>query len=536
MTGFPDPEACVVRALIDRRARETPDQVFVLFEDGQGWTYGELRRRVTAWAAGLQALGVAQGEFVLSWQANGREALLTYLALNYLGAVIVPINTAYRGGVLQHVIHNSGARLMIADGRLLDRLPDVDTAQLRTVVSLGEPAARRDGLEFLPETALTQAAGEPAPPARPIQPWDGNIVLYTSGTTGPSKGVLCSYAHSWSNTYGFQHHTSEDRHLVPLPLFHTTGAVTTYAALVRGGSIVLVDGFDTRRFWEMVRRFEVTTVGLLGVMMQFLLKQPPGPQDRDHTLKTVLIVPVDADTPNFAERFGVKAYTLFNMTEISIPLFGGPNPSQPGVCGRPRAGVEIRLVDEHDIEVARGQPGELILRTDMPWAISHGYLNDPAATARTWRNGWFHTGDTFRITPEGDYFFLDRKTDSVRRRGENISSFEVEAAIGTHPDVAEVAVVGVTSELGEEDVMAVIAAAPGREVDLPGLIDFLRPRLASFMIPRYVRVLDALPKTPTQKVLKHALRAEGRTPDTWDREAAGVVVKRERLTPAGSGA
>ena len=528
---MPTPQECVVRELIDRHARERPDHIFVLFEDGGGWTYADLRERVAAWAAGLQALGVAQGDYVLSWQANSREALATYFALNYLGAISVPINTAYRGGLLQHVIHNSGATLMVADGRLVDRLNDVDTGRLATLVSIGEAGPVPPHLTVVPHAVLAEATGEPAPPARPIQPWDGNIVLYTSGTTGPSKGVMCSYAHSWASTYGFQHHTSQDRHLVPLPLFHTTGAVTVYAALVRGGSVVLVDGFDTRRFWELVRRFEVTTTGLLGVMMQFLLKQPPGPQDRDHSLKTVLIAPVDADTPKFCERFGVRAFTLFNMTEISIPIFGR-DPETPGLCGRKREGVEVRLVDEHDVEVPEGQAGELVLRTDLPWAVSHGYLNDPAATAATWRNGWFHTGDSFRRTPEGDYYFLDRRKDFVRRRGENISSFEVESEIATHPQVAEVAVVGVPSPLGEDEVMAVIAPAPGQVVDPVELIDYLRPRLAHFMIPRYVRTLASLPKTPTQKVIKHVLRDEGLTADTWDREAAGVVVKRDRLTPA----
>jgi len=532
MSGSPAPEDCVVRALIDRRAREHPDRTFVLFEDGEAWTYGELRTRVAAWAAGLQALGVGQGDFVLSWQFNGREALLTFFALNYLGAISVPINTAYKGGLLQHVIHNSGAALMVADGRLTDRLNDVDTGRLRTLVSMGEALSPPAHLALVPQSVLAEATGEPAPPERPIQPWDGNLVLYTSGTTGPSKGVLCSYTHSWSNTHGFQHHTSEDRHLVPLPLFHTTGAVTTYSALVRGGSVVLVDGFDTRRFWEVVRRFEVTTTGLLGVMMQFLLKQPPGPGDRDHSLKTVLIAPVDADTPRFCERFGVRAFTLFNMTEISIPIFGA-DPQTPGLCGRQRAGVELRLVDEHDIEVPEGQAGELILRTDTPWSVSHGYLNNPAATAATWRNGWFHTGDTFRRTAEGDYYFLDRQKDFVRRRGENISSFEVESEIGTHPRVAEVAVIGAPSPLGEDEVMAVIAPAPGAVIDPVELIDYLRPRLAHFMIPRYIRTLPVLPKTPTHKVMKHVLRAEGLTADTWDRDAAGVVVKRDRLAPAG---
>ena len=527
--NIPSRSDCVVRDLIDARAAERPDQPFVLFEDGQVWTYAELRQRVRSWAAGLQAHGVRQGDHVLSWQPNSPQALLTYLGLNYLGAVAVPINTAYRAGLLAHVIANSGARLMVADGRLLDRLKGLELAGLKTVISIGKPGYARPGLRLASEKSLGEATGEPEPPTRPIEPWDTHLVLYTSGTTGPSKGVLCSYIHSWSIKTGFRHQGPPDRHLVPLPLFHATGAITTFNALAHGGSIALVDGFDTAGFWPLIRKFQITTVGLLGVMTQFLLKQPPSAADRDHTLKSVLVVPIDADTPAFADRFGVQVFTIFNMTEISVPLFAGPNPGQPGICGRVREGYEVRLVDEHDIEVPVGAVGELIVRTDMPWAISHGYLNDAAATARTWRNGWFHTGDAFRRNPAGDYFFVDRIKDAVRRRGENISSFEVEGAIATHPDVREVAVIAAPSDLGEDEVMAVVAPVPGRTIDPAALIDHLRTLLASFMIPRYIRTLDALPKTPTQKVLKTELRAAGVTPDTWDREAAGVVVKRERL-------
>jgi crotonobetaine/carnitine-CoA ligase len=528
-TILPPPEDCVVRELIDRRAAERPDRPFVLFEDGAVWTYAELKARVQGWAAGLQRLGVRQGDFVLSWQANSPEALLTYLGLNYLGAVCVAINTAYRGAVLEHVIRKSGARLMVADGRLLDRLKGIELNALSGVVSLGKPASVRAGLTLISEKALREAAGPPAPPERPIEPWDTHLVLYTSGATGPSKGVLCSYLQSWSTKTGFRHHGPGDRHLVPLPLFHTTGAGTTYYALAHGGSIALVDGFDTARFWETVDRFQITTVGLLGVMAQFLLKQPESPADRAHSLKTCLVVPIDPDTPRFAERFGVEVYTIFNMTEISVPLFAGPNPDQPGICGRVREGYEVRLVDAHDFEVGEGEAGELVLRTDMPWAICSGYLGDPEATARTWRNGWFHTGDLFRRDADGNYFFVDRLKDAVRRRGENISSFEVESAVAAHPDVREAAVIGVPSPLGEEEVMAVIAPAPGRTVDPSELIEFLRPRLAPFMIPRYVRIMDALPKTPTQKVLKVELKAQGLTDDAWDREAAGIKVARDKL-------
>jgi crotonobetaine/carnitine-CoA ligase len=300
--------------------------------------------------------------------------------------------------------------------------------------------------------------------------------------------------------------------------------------LSRGGSIALVDSFSTEEFWPTVRETETTFVLLLGAMTNFLMKRPPGPDDRNHPLKKVVIAPLAEDSALFAERFGVEAYTLYNMTEISTPIVSGRNPAKPGSCGKARPGVALRLVDENDCEVEPGKVGELIVRTDAPWALNSGYYKNPEATAAAWRNGWFHTGDAFRQDEDGTYFFVDRVKDAIRRRGENISSFEVEAEVAAHPCVNEAAVVPVPSELSEEEVLCVVAPVPGRTVDPKELIDFLIPRLPHFMVPRYVRILAALPKTPTQKIQKHLLRTEGLTADTWDREAAGIKVRRQRLS------
>jgi crotonobetaine/carnitine-CoA ligase len=528
----PSSDCCVVRDLIDRHAREIPDRVYALFEDGTRWTYRELREQVVACAAGLQKLGVAQGDFVLSWLPNGPDAVRVLFGLNYLGAVYVPINLSYRGGVLRHVIANSGARLMIADARLVERLASVETASLATVVAVGGGAPRIAGLESVADSILREPGTEPRPPVRPIAPWDTQSVIYTSGTTGPSKGVLSSYLHPWTFQQVLQHIGPDDCNLASLPMFHATGFMAVYGMLVVGGRVAVIESFRTPEFWDTVRRYGVTTTGLLGVMMQFLLKQPTAPSDRDNTLRTALVVPLDEDARKFSGRFGVDIYTIYNMTEMSAPIYAGPNPSAYGSCGRVRAGVEVRLVDDHDIEVAPGQVGEMIVRTDLPWAMNHGYHNDPEATARAWRNGWFHTGDAFRCDADGNFYFIDRLKDAIRRRGENISSFEVEREIAVHPAVREVAVVGVADEISEQEALAVIAPAPGRAVDPAELIEFLRPRLAHFMIPRYVRILPELPKTPTQKVLKHVLREQGLTADTWDRERAGIVIARER--PANS--
>jgi crotonobetaine/carnitine-CoA ligase len=217
------------------------------------------------------------------------------------------------------------------------------------------------------------------------------------------------------------------------------------------------------------------------------------------------------------------------MTEISSPIVSEPNPAKPGTCGTIRPGVDVRLVDENDCEVAIGAVGEMLVRTDRPFAMNSGYHKNPEATAKAWRNGWFHTGDAFRRDADGYYYFVDRVKDAIRRRGENISSFEVENDIVAHPDVREAAVIGVPSEYSEDEVMAVIAPVPGRSIDRAALMGFLETRLPYFMVPRYIRILDELPKTPTAKVMKAELRKDGITPDTWDREAAGIKLKREKL-------
>ncbi len=529
---IPPPETCVLRHVLDRHARQRPSAVFVRFEDGTEWSYAELRRHVRRTAAALQAAGVSQGSHVVVWLPNGCEALRVFFALGYIGAVYVPINTAYRGPLLAHVLANSGARVIVADGRFVPRLGEVSVAALETVVTTGPPAtgapvrtlARLSDLE-------ARAGGEPGDLERPLQPWDTQSVIYTSGTTGPSKGVLSSYlhAHASMDRRAWPCVRDDDRFLVNLPMFHIGGSFITYSMLCRGGSIALVEGFRTGAFWDTVRGTGATAVFLLGVMGSFLTKQPEHPRDRDHPLRMAFLVPLAEDGLAFAERFGVEVRTLFNMTEIATPLMSEPDPRKAGTCGRARDGVEVRLVDGNDCEVPAGSVGEMVLRADCPWTLSHGYNKDPGATARAWRNGWFHTGDAFRRDPGGNYEFVDRLKDAIRRRGENISSFEVEAVANSHPDVQEAAAIPVPGEHGEDEVMIVVAPKPGRSIAPSSLTEFLASRMAHFMVPRYVRYVDALPKTPTAKVQKAALRDAGRTPDTWDREAAGLVLRRERL-------
>lgn len=525
---IPDPDSCMLIKVLARHARERPDSTFAVFEDGTSWTYSDTLDEVHSAAAALAALGVRPGDYVGMWLPNSAEAVRLWFAINYLGAVFVPLNLAYRGALLEHCIQTAGMRLLIAHVDLVPRLTDIDTGNLTDVLVLGGEPPTHPRLTMHAPDALTSTDATPVP--ADVAPWDTQLVIYTSGTTGPSKAVLLSYLHIFTGseaTFGYT--SADDRFLANLPLFHVTGMAMVMRTVLTGGSLAMVSAFSTHDFWDVVVRTESTSVLLMGVMATFLMKQPVSAPEQQHRVRSALIVPLSVDSVAFSQRFGCEVYTAFAMSEITTPLFAGPNPQPIGTCGKPRGGVEVRLVDINDCEVAPGDVGELIIRTDRPWSLSHGYLRDPAATAAAWRNGWFHTGDGFRRDDEGNYFFVDRMKDAIRRRGENISSFELEAEICTHELVQEAAAVAVPSEMGEDEVLAVIATLPGAEFKPAELIEYLIPRLPYFMVPRYVRMVESLPKTPTQKVQKHLLREQGLTEETYDREADGVVIKRDPI-------
>lgn len=533
---IPDPripphDNLITRNLIECLAEEIPDKVFIKFDDnGEEWTFSQFRTLVAQTALGLQEHGVVMGDHVLVWLPNSREHIRIYFALNFVGAIYVPINTAYRGQLLEHVIALSDAKLAIVHASLCSRLQEVALAKLEQLIICGGQADAPLSSGLYEEVLLPTSGRVVAPPRR-IEPWDPMAIIFTSGTTGPSKAVLMSYLHLFSNCgpESWPFLTSADRYLLNAPMFHIGGMGPMYGMLVRGASFALVDRFDTATYWQSVNRIGATVAFLLGVMATFLEKQPPNANDRDNSLRLVLVVPMVGTMASFGERFGVDILTIFNMTEVSSPIVSDINPTKPGTCGKARPGVEVRLVDANDCEVPTGTVGEMIVRTDRPWAMNSGYYRNAEATAKAWRNGWFHTGDAFRCDDEGNYFFVDRTKDTIRRRGENISSLELEVEVLAHPDILEAAAIAVPSEHGEDEVLVCVTPTEGKKVEPDALIEFLRPRMAYFMVPRYVRVLPELPKTPSAKVMKERLRGDGVTADTWDREVAGIRLRAERF-------
>lgn len=525
-------DVCVLRYALERHSSTRPDETFAVFEGGERWTFAQTLQQVTSLAGNLHRLGVRQYDHVVLVLPTCPLALTVMFAANYLGAVYVPVNPALKGSSLEHVLQNAGATVAVVHDSVLERVLEAAPSTLKTVIrSSDAPVAPREGVAQYGVSVLTTQAPPPPPPPNPIQPFDTQSIIYTSGTTGRSKGVLSSYMHAFScvGPDAWNCLKANDRQMVHMPIFHIGGAFIATVSLCVGGSIGVVSHFRTEAFWDQVRELEITSAFLLGAMATFLLKQPPSPGDRNHRLRMVFIVPLGQSGKPFRERFGVDFFTLFNMTEICTPLISRANPDKDNICGRQRAGVEVRLVDEHDCIVEDGKVGQLILRTEAPWALNHGYNANPQATADAWRNGWFHTGDAFFRDTDGDYHFVDRLKDAIRRRGENISSYEIEVELLSHPAVREAAAIPVPSEFSEDEVLVVLSPAKGALIEPEEIIRHLQPRVAHHMIPRYVRIIDELPKTPTAKVEKHVLRAEGITAETWDRERAGISIRREML-------
>jgi crotonobetaine/carnitine-CoA ligase len=537
LAGFPTREECVLADLLERQATDRADDVYALFADGSMWSFAETAERAWRFGNALVRDGIQPGDSVGVWSPSSPALLQAWFGACAAGAVYVPLNVAARGAFLQHALNVAAPRALMVHTGLLDRLAGLDVPTLELIVVLGDPPE----LDLPWRTVSLASFLADAPATRPEldeprEPWHDHMVIFTSGTTGPSKGVRLPYASQrlYSDGFVWPEIGADDRALVAVPLFHVAGTATVLAMLQRGGSLALVPGFSGATFWDDVRRFGATTTAVLHGMVSVLMAQPETERDADNPLRIVYMGPLTR-VDEFTRRYGVSVYTCFGMSEVPVPLRSELNPTKEQTCGREyHSGYELRIVDEHDLPVPRGTPGELIVRHRDPWMMNAGYKDMPAATAEAWRSGWFHTGDQMLVDADGDYMFLDRTKDSIRRRGENISSYEVEAEVLAHPDIDQAAAIavaapGVEASAHDQELKVVVVPVEGRSVEPRELVEWLIPRMPRHMVPRYVEVATDLPRTPTAKVMKAELRARGVTPATWDRVAAGIELKREKL-------
>lgn len=518
------PAERTLSTILTRQAERYGDRVLLrcgLVE----WTYAETASMAARWATRLSRAGVAAGDRVAIMAGNRPEFLQVYLGCAWLGAVATPINTAFRGAQLAHVLGNSQPVLLVIEETfrpLLETLPD------RKVVPSLIWEIGADGLRG-PDGAPLAGGSEPLPPPL-VRPGDTVAILYTSGTTGPSKGVCCPQAQLfWWGVYSARALgiREGDVLLTTLPIFHTNALNAFYQAMLNGCTYVLEPKFSASGFWKTVREHKATVTYLLGAMAAILLSRPEAPDDRNHQVRVAL----GGGVPEkfhavFLQRFGVPLVDGYASTETNF-AFASPIPSdRPGTMGYLMPGAEALIVDADDSPLADGEAGELLLRPVEPFSFATGYFNMADKTVEAWRNYWFHTGDRVVRDPDGHYRFIDRVKDAIRRRGENVSSWEVEEALMGHPAIAACAVYAVPSELGEDEVAAAIQLKDGMDLDPVEVMRHCEARLAYFAVPRFLRVLSAMPLTENGKIRKVALREAGITPDMWDREAAGYKLKR----------
>ena len=505
-------------AMLTRQA-ERHAQKPLVSAGGTTWSCADACETAARFAGALHSFGIKAGDRVGLICSNRIEFLEVALGCAWLGAVAVPINVASRGAQLQHVLSNCGARLLVMEAPYAENLALLDPSELavEAIWLIGERADIRFG-----NAAATQMprSSERIAPA-PVQPADLGFILYTSGTTGPSKGVCCPHAQYfwWGvNSASLLQLRTGDVLCTSLPLFHTNALNTFYQALLTGSCVHYEKRFSASGFFPSLLHSYATVTYLLGAMVPILLSRPVSVDETAHQVRVALAPGVPAQFhADFTRRTGIRLIDGWGSTETNFVLGTTIDRQQSGLMGTVVEGFAARVVDGEDRDAEDGTAGELLVRSDEPLAFASGYFRAPEKTAEAWRDGWFRTGDRVVRQPDGYFRFVDRLKDALRRRGENISSFEVEQVLLSHPAVASVAVYAVRSELAEDEVMAALVLRDGQRCAPQELASFCEPRLPYFAIPRYIELMDDLPRTENGKVQKYRLRERGVTSATWER-------------------
>ena len=527
-------EERTVGNLLGDKAKRVGEKVYLLHGDMK-MTYRELNDRSNRVANSLLSLGISKGDKVCMIMANSIEFLVAWFALAKIGAVMVPINTALKGNLLKYQIDSSDSSVVVIDSDLIDRVVFIqeEIKKVKTLIIVPDHEGKGTGLGsgIATKNFVHLYDASPETPVSNVHFADPMAILYTSGTTGPSKGALLSHAHYYFIAAQANQYMRYDENSILyscLPLFHANAsAMSALGAVLAEATYAMGKRFSLTTFWDEIRSYKATHTNVLGSIFPLLWRQPPKGDDAKNPLKVMNTAPLIPEFEEFEKRFDLKLVTMFGTTETGIVIvspFG--EKIKKGSCGKALKSYDVRIFDDYDVECGPGVTGEIVVRGREPYSQMDCYYKMPEATVKAFKNLWYHTGDFGYKDEDGHFFFVDRKKDALRRRGENISSFEVEGVINSHPKVLESAVFAVPSELGEDDVKAAVVLKKGEKMEPEELISFCNERMAYFAIPRYLEFRDSLPKTPTARVEKYKLREEGVAKDTWDREKAGYKLKR----------
>jgi carnitine-CoA ligase len=515
-----------VPAVLDRRAAQYPDRVMMSIA-GTDVTFEQMRQRSHAAANLLAGLGIAPGDCVALYTATCPEWVYFWLGAARIGAVSAAVNAANKGDFLRHALQLSRAKVVLADAERCARVdevaPDVDTLNDVVVVN-----------DALSATLTDSAAG--AAPDHYAAPGEVGSLFFTSGTTGPSKAVATTWHYLFSVAATVASAWEFGRGEVlwtAMPLFHLSAAPSVLAPMLVGGTTVLAGAFHPGEVWDEVRAHGAIGFAGAGAMVSMLQNLPADLRDAQLPLRFISAAPIDASSYHGIERrYGCRIVTMYGMTEaFPIAVKGVADEGVPGTSGRPNPNFDVLIVDDDGKSVPAGTVGEISCRPRYPHLMSEGYINQADLGAGSparldLHHEWFRTGDLGMLDSEHNLTYVDRIKDSLRRRGENISSVEVESVVVRHSAVLEAAAVGVPSELGEDDILLVVTLRPGAALDCAELLDFCAARMPYFCVPRYVETVSELPKNGIGRIRKDLLRTRGLKPDAWDREKCGYTVHR----------
>jgi carnitine-CoA ligase len=560
-------ERTIGRILADK-ARRIPQHTFLIWQD-QRYSYAQLESLTNRYANGFSALGIQHGDHVAVMLPNGPEFFWVVWGLAKLGAVAVPLNTAAKGDMLRYFIDQSDSMCMVIDQQWLDRLAPLvkelskvkrylvargdacndARSEVQSDTRNGAPGATIPGSPesvFAAQKTISESAAirdlveivsldGTAPPLDRVKSSDPHLIVYTSGTTGPSKGVMCPHSQALfvgmqiASEYGYQ---TDDVLYTCLPLFHVNALwYSSCAALWAECSIALSARFSASVFWDEICAMGATQFNALGAMANIIVQIPPGDYERKHRLRQCMLVPMQKSLyDEVRQRYGVKITAVFAMSEnYAVTNFAPDDRSDKvGSAGSPRGASLIKIINDEGLELAAGQVGEILVKPTQPGSMMLGYYKMPEATTLAFREGWFCTGDRGYLDSDSYLYFVDRKKEAIRRRGENISAYEVEMILSKHPAILEVAAIAVPSEMSEDEVMVYVVLQPGHTLSEREVVAFGVDHMNYFMVPRFVAFVDQLPKTATQKIEKYKLQqdAKARRANLWDREREGIVVRR----------